>query len=157
MCVPFFIHNFTVGLFYHCLCKFAFNCFKRFTGGPDIWIEGTEKAVCGSTAHFQATVKEKKVSYLSVNWQKLSKYVSTQIDKSNERFSGKTNKELFIESVCKKDEGEYQAVLSIEEGRTRKTIQSNIIFMHVVGGMTLFNGYKFKINNQEILLVIHGH
>lgn len=81
---------------------------------------------------------------MSVNWQKLSKNVSTQIDKSNERFRGKTNKELFIESVCKEDEGEYQAVLSIEEGRFKKTIQSNVVFLHVVGGMILFNRY-FKI------------
>lgn len=111
---------------------------------PDIWIKGTEEAVCGSTAHFEATVKEKKVSYLSVSWEKLSKNESTQIDKSNKRFWGKTNKELFIESVCKEDEGEYQAVLSIEEGRIRKTIQSNVIFLHVVGGMILLIDINLK-------------
>lgn len=103
---------------------------------PDIWIEGSEKVVCGSTAHFRATVKEKKVSHLSVDWQTLCKNKSTQIDKSNKKFWGNTN-ELIIESVCKEDEGEYCAVLTIEEDRTRKTIQSNVIFLHVVGGMIL--------------------
>lgn len=118
--------------------RVGFNFFKRFTGGPDIWIEGTKEAVCGSTAHFQANVTIKKVSYLSVIWQKINKNGSTQIDKSNKKFWGKTNKELFIESVCKEDEGKYQAILSIDEDRTRITIHSNVIFLRVVGGMILF-------------------
>lgn len=131
-----FYYNFSVGLVYHAFTRWLFNFFKRFTDGPDIWIEGTEKVVCGSTAHFQANVKERKVSYLSVNWKKIIKNGSTPIDTSNKKFWGKTNKELFIESVCKEDEGEYQAVLSFEEDRKR-TIESNVILLHVVGGMIL--------------------
>lgn len=123
----------------------AFQFLYRFTDGPDIWIEGTEEAVCGSTAHFQANVKERKVSFLSVDWKKLIKNESTPIDTSNKKFWGKTNKELFIESVCKEDEGEYQAVLSFEEDRIGTTIKSNVIFLRVVGGMIVLKRI-IKIN-----------
>lgn len=112
-----------------------------FLDGQDIQIEGTEKVICGDKAHFQATVKEKKGSNWSITWQKLSRNESQKIDTSNKKFRGKTNKELSIKSVCKEDEGEYQAVLLIEEDRTRKTIQSNVISLRVVGGMILFIRY----------------
>lgn len=92
---------------------------------------------------------------MSVSWQKLSKNESTQIDKSNKRFWGNTNKELSIESVCKEDEGEYQAVLSIEEDRIRKTIQSNVIFLHVVGGMILLIDINLKRIIRIIIFVKH--
>lgn len=137
-------YNFSVGLFYHAVTRWLFNFFKLFTEGPDIWIEGTEEAVCGSTAHFQATVKERKVSYLSVNWHKSIKNETTPIEKSNKKFWGKTNKELFIESVCKEDEGEYHAELSIEEDRKGTTIKSNVISLHVVGGMILLIDINLK-------------
>lgn len=107
---------------------------KCFTDRPDIWIEGPEKVVCGSTAHFKATVKEKRVSCLSVTWQKTVKDESKQIDTRNKKF----NKDLFIESVCKEDEGEYQAVLTYEENGIRRTTQSNSISLQVEGGMVIF-------------------
>lgn len=106
-----------------------------FLDGQDIRIEGTEKVICGDKAYFQATVKENKGSNWSITWQKLSRNESQNIDTSNKKFRGKTNKELSIKSVCKEDEGEYQACLLIEEDRTRKTIESNVIFLRVVGGM----------------------
>lgn len=108
---------------------------KRLTDEPDIWIKDPEKVVCGSTARFEAVVQGKQVS--SVTWQKLYRDKSKQIEKGNQKFWGRTNEELVIESVCKEDEGTYQAVLSIEEDRIRKTIQSNVIFLQVVGGMML--------------------
>lgn len=149
-------YNLIFGSFYHAVTIYtlAINYFQRFTDGPDIWIEGPVRVVCGSTAHFQATVKEKKVSCLSVTWQKISKDDIKQIDTSNKTFWGKTNKELSIESVCKEDEGKYQAVLSIEEDRIKTSIQSNVIFMHVVGGMILFNIY-FKIKNELLRNISH--
>lgn len=85
---------------------------------------------------------------MSVIWLKKSQDKSAQIFKCNKKFWGKTNKELFIEYVCKEDEGEYQALLSIEEDRTRKTIQSNVIYLHVVGGMNpLINIYLKQVIN----------
>lgn len=110
---------------------------KRLTDEPDIWIRDPEKVVCGSTARFEAVVQGKQFSNLAVIWQKLCRDKSKQIEKGNQKFWGRTNEELVIESVCKEDEGTYQAVLSIEEGRIRKTIQSNVIFLQVVGGMML--------------------
>lgn len=81
---------------------------------------------------------------MSVDWYRLGNNKNTHINKKS------TNNELFIESVCKEDEGEYQAVLSIEEGRIRKTIQSNVVFVHVVGGMILL----IDINlNQRLRLI----
>lgn len=107
-----------------------FICFlKCFTDGPDIRIEGPEKVVCGSTAHFKATVNNS--SSLSVTWQKIINDKSKQIDKSN-------TDELYLESVCKKDEGKYQAILSFEENGVRKTIQSNSISLKVEGGIMFF-------------------
>lgn len=108
-------------------------CFlKCFPDGLDIWIEGPGKVVCGSTAHFKATVKEKRVTSLSVNWQKEINNEIKQIDTSTS--NKKFNNDLYIESVCKDDEGEYQAVLSFEENGIRKTIESNSISLQVEGG-----------------------
>lgn len=108
-----------------------------FTDGPDIWIEGPDKVVCGSTAHFKATVKEKRVSSLSVTWQKIINDESKQIDTSNIKFS----QDLYIKYVCKKDEGKYQAILSFEENGVRKTVQSNSVSLQVEGGIMLIIRY----------------
>lgn len=110
---------------------------KCFTDEPDIRIEGTEKVVCGSTAHFKATVKEKRVTSLSVTWQKIINDESKQIDTSHEKFSTDLN----IKSVCKKDEGIYQAILSFTENGVRKTVQSNSIPLQVKGGIMLIITY----------------
>lgn len=82
---------------------------------------------------------------MSVDWKKLIKNESTPIDTSNKKFWGNTIKELFIESVCKEDEGEYQAVLSFEKDRIGTTIKSNVIFLRVVGGMIVLKRI-IKIN-----------
>lgn len=82
---------------------------------------------------------------MSVSWKKLIKNESTPIDTSNTKFWGKTKKELFIESVCKEDEGEYLAVLSFEEDRIGTTIKSNVICLRVVGGMIVLKRI-IKIN-----------
>lgn len=106
---------------------------KCFTDEPDIRIEGTEKVVCGSTAHFKATVQEKRVTSLSVTWQKIINDEIKQIDTRNEKFS----QDLYIKSVYKEDEGIYQAILSFEENGVRKTVQSNCISLQVEGGILL--------------------
>lgn len=116
------LFNFT--LFY--IFIYVLNC---FTDEPDIWIEGPEKVVCGSTACFKATVKEKIVTSCSVTWQK---EINNEIKQIDPRSSN--NEELCIESVCKDDEGEYQAVLSFKEDGFRKTVESNSIFLQVEGG-----------------------
>lgn len=115
--------------------------FEIFTDGPDIWIEGPEKVVCGSAAHFKATVKEKRVSSLSVTWQKIINDESKQIDTSNIKFS----QNLCIKSVCKKDEGKYQAILSFEENGVRKTVHSNSVSLQVEGGIMLIIRYFIKL------------
>lgn len=50
-----------------------------------------------------------------------------------ERHSGSTKRALVINSVCKTDEGEYQAILLLEENgpiyKSRNTIR-----LHVIGG-----------------------
>lgn len=89
---------------------------------------------------------------MSVDWQTLSKNKSTQIDKSNKKFWGITNNELIIESVCKEDEGEYQAVISFEEDRIGTTIKSNVICLRVVGGMIVLK--RIIKNNIHLLNMI---
>lgn len=64
-----------------------------------------------------------------------------------EKYSGSTKKTLVINSVCKENEGEYQATLSFEsngpEYKSRNTIR-----LYVIGGKlvnkneTLYSTYK---------------
>lgn len=116
---------------YNVILNCSYICF--ISDEPAIFIQGENETICGDTVHFEANVKRVKSSCLSITWQKRRGDVIKCIDTSMERYSGSTKKKLVIQSVCKEDEGEYQAVLSLEsngpEYKSRNTIR-----LHVIGG-----------------------
>lgn len=70
-----------------------------------------------------------------------------------ENYSGSTKRKLVINSVCKEDEGEYQALLSFEsKGPDYKS--RNTIRLHVIGGM-LVNEIIIKFSNFRKIHNIH--
>lgn len=78
-------------------------------------------------------MKKVESSFWSITWQKRKGDVIKCIDTNKEKYSGSTKKKLVIKSVCKEDEGEYQAVLSLEtNGPEYKS--RNIIRLHAIGG-----------------------
>lgn len=79
-------------------------------------------------------MKNVESSCWSITWQKHRGDVIKRIDTNMEKYSGSTKKKLVINSVCKEDEGEYQAVLSLESnGPVYKS--RNTIRLHAVGGI----------------------
>lgn len=78
-------------------------------------------------------MKKVESSYWTIKWQKRIGDVIKCIDTSAKRYSGSTKKKLVIKFVNKEDEGEYQAVLSLESnGPDYKS--RNTICLHVIGG-----------------------
>lgn len=88
--------------------------------------------------------KEILVSHWSISWQRVRGSVTNQIDISKEKYRDSTRTQLVIHSVCKDDEGEYQAVLARESNGNKRKIESNAIFLHVVGGILFYNEYFYK-------------
>lgn len=88
-------------------------------------------------------MKKVESSCWSITWRKRRGDVIKCIDTDMEKYSGSTKKKLVIQSVCKEDEGEYQAILSNEsngpEYKSRNTIR-----LHAVGGK-LINKIKQSI------------
>lgn len=106
-----------------------------FSDEPDISIihvGGNEKK-CGETALFEADVENVKSSSWTITWQKRKRNVIERIETSTEKYRGSTKRRLVIKSVCKEDEGEYQALLSFRlDGPEYKS--RNSIRLYAVGG-----------------------
>lgn len=101
----------------------------------EVIIKGENKVMCEGTAHFEIVVKKVDLSRWSIQWQKRRGMLTEHIDIRREKYSGSTYEHLVIQSVCKEDEGEYQAVISKElKGNECKRILSNRICLHVLGG-----------------------
>lgn len=100
---------------------------------PDIFIQGENEILCGGTARFEAEVKNVESSCWSISWQKHRGDVIKRIDTNMVRYSGSTKKTLVINNVCKEDEGEYLAILSLESNGPEYKSR-NIIRLHAVGG-----------------------
>lgn len=69
---------------------------------------------------------------MSVSWEKVDGSARKHIDIGCEKYKGSTGRQLNIHSVCKEDEGEYQAVIS---RNLDHKIFSNIGFLKTLGGM----------------------
>lgn len=63
------------------------------------------------------------------------KNVINQIDINEEKYRGSTRTKLVIISVCKDDEGEYQAVLARESNGNKRKVESNSVYLSVEGGI----------------------
>lgn len=96
-------------------------------------IHGENEILCGGTAQFEADVKNVELSSWSVAWQKRRGDDIKWIDTSLEKHNGSTKRKLVINTLSKKDEGEYQAFLTLEsDGPDYKS--KNTIRLHVIGG-----------------------
>lgn len=114
-------------------CVFKQLFFLFVIDDPDIFIQGKNKIICGGTAQIEAEVRNVKSSFWSITWQKRRGNVINCIDTNMEKYSGSSKKKLIIKSVCKEDEGEYQAVLSLESNGPEYKSR-NIIRLHATGG-----------------------
>lgn len=114
-------------------CAFEKAVFIFKQDRPVIYIQGENEILCGGTAQFEADVKNVESSSWSVAWQKRREDVIKWIDTSLEKHNGSTKRKLVINSLCKKDEGEYQAFLTLQsDGPDYKS--RNTIRLHVIGG-----------------------
>ncbi|XP_052708658.1 uncharacterized protein LOC128183596 [Crassostrea angulata] len=109
---------------------------ERIKDEPEISITGADRVVWGEKTCFEADLKhtEIHVSHWSISWQRVRGSVINQIDISKEKYSDSTRTKLVIHSVSKDDQGEYQAVLASESNGNKRKIESNAIFLHVIGG-----------------------
>lgn len=108
---------------------------------PDIIIKGENEIICGGTAKFEADVNNVESSCWSIRWQRCRGDDVKRIDTTMKKYSGSTKRKLVIYDVCKEDEGEYQALLSLEsngpEYKSRNTVR-----LYAVGGTCKFVNMK---------------
>lgn len=96
-------------------------------------IKGEINVLIGDKARFDVEIKNTdNNSNWSVTWQKKTGDVITILRPSDEKYKESTNRRLFIWSVCKKDEAEYQAVINTAE-KSRRI--SNSIHLLALGGI----------------------
>lgn len=118
-----------------------------------ISIEGPEKVLYGTTAQFNAFMNQKNLKGWSLKWQKLVGLTHVPINLSEDKYTGTTDEMLSIQSVCKEDEGGYQAILS----KAQFLVLSNIIFLRATGGIlakTLFV-YQYDMMKCKLQMVYH--
>lgn len=102
---------------------------------PHIVIKGEDEVMCGCTTTFKAEVTKLDLSIWLIKWQKLCGLITEIINTSKEKYSGSTDTQLVIQSVCKEDEGKYQAVIFQESKGIENRLSSNTICLHVVKGI----------------------
>lgn len=81
-------------------------------------------------------MKKVEFSYWTIAWRKRIGDIIKCIDTRTTKYSGSSKKKLVINSVCKEDEGEYQAVLSFESNGPEFKSR-NIIRLYAIGGKWL--------------------
>lgn len=113
---------------------------------PMISIKGPRNVLCGESAKFNAVIEPGNLKGWSITWQKKVPWTHRRINISTEKYSGSTDNDLVIQSVCKNDEGRYQAVLSSESKAKCISILSNVIDLQATGGI-LFTFLKIKMTN----------
>lgn len=102
-----------------------------------ISIEGQGTVLCGESAQFNAVISPDHLKGCSVTWQIVEGRVVLPIDTRTEKYTGSTDQKLFIHSVCKDDEGEYQAFLSSDLNGEQFIAVSNSIFLQAIEGILL--------------------
>lgn len=117
-----------------------------------ISIEGPRNVLCGNTAEFIAVTNPENLEGWSVVWHKLLKCTltctQTCINSNTEKYYGSTEKNLVIQSVCKEDEGGYQALLSqVSKTTDKRFVSSNVIFLQAIGGIFI----NFFLNQTDIV------
>lgn len=97
-------------------------------------IEGPERVLCGTTAQFNAFMNPENLKGWSLTWQKIKGLAHLPINSCTDKYIGTTDEVLFIQSVCKEDEGGYQAILS-KNSKAQRLVLSNVIFLQATGGI----------------------
>lgn len=107
----------------------------------ELSITGAGEVSCGDTARFEANVFEananhsiESTNWSRLTWQKSKGRITEQIDIWCEKYKGSDGRQLVINSVCNKDEGEYKATYLYGENRIA---QSNSIYLKPLGGTFL--------------------
>lgn len=109
------------------------SCLIHVSDEPEIMMKGENNVLFGDKARFDVEIKNtENNSNWAVTWQKKTGDVITILRLSDEKYKESTNRRLFIWSVCKKDEAEYQAVIYTGE---KSSIISNSIHLHGLGGI----------------------
>lgn len=80
-------------------------------------------------------LKQSELKNWSLTWRRIRGKTTEQIDTSREKYICSTNEQLTINSVCKDDEGNYQAVLSRSVNGKTHDILSNITHLEALGGI----------------------
>lgn len=112
---------------------YAYVCIAELV---EVLITGVGEVTYGNTARFEANVKSFFGSTsCSLTWQKSRGRIKEQIDIHCEKYEGSDDRQLIINSVCKKDEGEYQASLLYSKNCI---VLSNSIYLKPIGGIVYF-------------------
>lgn len=96
----------------------------------------------GDTARFKIAKAQREPDAFSCIWQRLIGDKPILIDINEKKYAGSTHTQLVIDSVCKEDEGEYQAV-HLEEKTSRKKF-----FLHIMGDQPVFDVWEVKTEDQ---------
>lgn len=99
-----------------------------------ISIEGPERVLCGTTATFNAFMNPENLKGWSLTWQKIVGLTHLPINSSTDKYIGTTDEVLFIQSVCKGDEGGYRAILK-RGSKAQRLVLSNVILLQATGGI----------------------
>lgn len=126
-----------------------------FSDEPDISIKGENEKRCGETALFEANVEKVKSSSWSITWHKRRGKVIECIDTNMKKYSDSTKTKLVIKSVCKEDEGEYQAVLSFESNGPDYKSKNTIPLYVLKGKLQEAKFIRVNIFYAKIYFVIH--
>lgn len=86
---------------------------------------------CGKTAQFEADVKQTKISKRPVTWQKNNTGARNRTDVRGRKYSGSHNRQLLVNSVCKKDEGKYKAINTLTNCNNRLPTRKELPFIDV--------------------------
>lgn len=102
--------------------------------GPHISIKGKDKVICGDTACFEVSVTPADILHFPITWQRVRGKITEKIDTKDKRYHNSTDTQLVIQSVCKEDEGTYQAICSHSLTGNHLVI-SNSILLKILGGI----------------------
>lgn len=117
---------------------------------PDFFIKGQDAVVCGEKAQFEVDVKTSELSCCLIKWQKRNGEITEDIDTSKMKYSGSSKSILVIQSVCKKDEGEYQVVFSRKSNENEYKLSTNKICLQVLGEVPELTDLEVIPGKQEI-------
>ncbi|XP_062602960.1 uncharacterized protein LOC134264710 [Saccostrea cucullata] len=117
----------------------AMEKYKLLLEGMMIFINGKKKILCEEKACFEAVTENfLDTDNWPIKWVKVRGDTTKKIDISKEKYSGSTSRRLVINKIEKEDQGEYQAVILREIDKRHVKIESNTLFLEVIGGIILF-------------------